>query len=770
MPYKFNEYVSTYIDPQSIKISEALQQRYKENLAASDQLYMALDQMKAALPFEKDLERKKELQAEIDRNLNMLADRGDYENLGFAVHKTAKDFSKKYAPIKENYERYSAAMTDLQEAVKKGDVNQEYAKLFPLYMVKDYSGFEVDPETGRVKEGTMFSAPSYVKDPKLMDKIKDALQILKPEKFTNEIESLSAGDGSLWVTTKNGVEEIKLEDVQDVIDSVFAEPDVKAYMEQFSDMKTYAATKDAGAAATLTTMSANYTSAMSEINKLLEDRNLNSQQKQAYKNQLQILGEEINKINEAVKDEGSSYEFIKDKFKKEIRQPYQTYGEKAAIRSEEHSVKKRFSEKYLKDREWELANQTLEVQGQVTLADRNGATYEEKNNLARELYGTAWKLEQDLKKQEGQLSEDSENRLKAEIKAARDQADLIRQQMVTAANSAITEKDIIESSPDAWKTYNVMKELYPYAKPGEIYVKIQETFDNTGDQDYIDFQNKFKQKYGAEYTTSGTTYDTKGIGFIGTTGPSTAFTTSELGTRPSFEAAGLSMNIANVLSRKFTDKIDSQFSEIKTSASFAYGAIPAPTTEQSIKLTEAMKNFFINKPITADFTVADITKEGVTTVSGKDLAGFKVVDVGWNQENNIYELKLMGGTNDAPVSKTVHLDGKYIRNSTLDVMINSPSNRMAKVINDMDLRKSGEISTRKVKINMPDKEVLDAWMIVESDGAGNPYIRFVDNNWQDFLDEDKKRTSLSQKHKKDSEVFIGLVNAGFRNNKQFIEF
>jgi hypothetical protein len=70
MPYKFNEYVSTYIDPQSIKISEALQQRYKENLAASDQLYMALDQMKAALPFEKDLERKKELQAEIDRNLN----------------------------------------------------------------------------------------------------------------------------------------------------------------------------------------------------------------------------------------------------------------------------------------------------------------------------------------------------------------------------------------------------------------------------------------------------------------------------------------------------------------------------------------------------------------------------------------------------------------------------------------------------------------------------------------------------------------------------
>ena len=769
MPYKFNEYVSSYIDPQSIKISEVLQQRYKENLAAGDQLSMALDQMKAALPFEKDVEKKKQLQAEIDKNLNMLSDRGDYENLGFAVHKTAREFSQKYAPIKENYERYSTALTELQEAVKKGDVNQEYAKLFPLYMVRDYSGFEVDPETGRVKEGTMYSAPSFVKDPKIMDKLKDALQILEPEKFSQEIESLSAGDGALWVTTKDGVEKIDILDVRDVIDTVFAEPDVRAYIEQFSDMKTYAATKDAGAINTLTGMSANYTSAMSEINKLLEDRNLNSNQKKAYKDQLQVLGEEINKINEAVKDESSAYEFIRDKYKQDIRQPYQTYGEKAAITSEEHSIKKRFSEKYLKDREWELANQTLEVQGQVTLADRNGATYEEKNNLAKDLYYQAWKLEEDLKKQEGQLSDDSINRVKGEIKAARDQADLIRQQMVTAANSTITEKDIIESSPDAWKTYNIMKELYPYAKPGEIYVRLQETFDNTGDQDYINFQNKFKEKYGAEYT---------GITVENLTPIRTAGTGSDIG--DAFQTIargqigeygkGLNTSIANNLRNKYEDKINSQFSEIKTSASFAYGAIPASSVEESIKLTEALKNYFVNKPITADFTLADITEEGVTTVKGSDLAGFTVADVGWNQENNIYELKLSGGTKDAPISKTVHLDGKYIKNSSIDTMLNAPSNRMAKVINDMDLRQTGEISTRRIKLNHPKQGPLDAWMIVESDGAGNPYIRFVDNNWQDFLDEEGKRNDLSKKHKKDSDVFIGLINAGFKNNTRFIEF
>lgn len=743
MPYRFNEYVSTYVDPQSIKISESLQQRYKENLAANDQLAMALDQMKAALPFEQDVERKKALQKEIDSKIAMLADRGDYENLGFAVHKTAKEFSQKYTPIKENYERYNAALTELQEAVKKGDVNQEYAKLFPLYMVRDYTGFELDPETGRVKEGTMFSAPSYIKDPKIMDKLKDALQILKPEKFSSEIESLSGGDGSLWVTTKNGVEEIKMEDVQDVIDTVFAEPDVKAYVEQFADMKTYAATKDKGAVQAVADMSANYTNAMSEITKLLEDRNLNSNQKSAYKAQLEVLGKELNKISEASKDEGSSYEYVKNMYKKDILSPYQTYGEKAAIRSEEHSVRKRFSEQYLKDREWELANQTLEVQGQVSLADRYGATYDEKNQMAKDLYLEAWKNEQRLQKEGGMLSEESRKAIEDEIKSARNQADLIRQQMVAAANSAVTEKDIVEAAPDAWKTYNVMKELFPYAKPGEIYVRIQEAFDNVGDQDYINFQNKYKEKFGTEY---------RGMGSVENVLPIRTAGTAEMGDFMQRKPVQRDLNM--ILSDKFKDQIDQQFTEIKTSATFSYGAIPATSREESIKLTEAMKNFFIGKPITADFQVADLSGDKVETTYGRDLAGFKVVDVGWNANENIYELKLLGGTNDAPISKTVHLDGKYIRNTSLDKVLNSPETRLANTVSKMDLRKKGEVSTRKVKIKQ-----LDGYMVVESDGAGNPYIRFVDQNFQNFTDEKTGSINLlSQKHKLNSQDMIDIIS------------
>ena len=98
MPYKFGEYVSTYVDPNSVKISEALQERFLSTFAANDQLATAIDQMQAALPFENDMQRKRQLQREMENKLTVLSERGDYENLGFQVHKAAKDFTKEYSP------------------------------------------------------------------------------------------------------------------------------------------------------------------------------------------------------------------------------------------------------------------------------------------------------------------------------------------------------------------------------------------------------------------------------------------------------------------------------------------------------------------------------------------------------------------------------------------------------------------------------------------------------------------------------------------------
>ena len=424
-----------------------------------------------------------------------------FRSLGFVIHKEAKDFARKYAPIKENYTRYATAINDLQESIKKGDVNEAYSTLFPAYMVRGYKGFELDAN-GRVKAGTMFSAPTAVKDPKIMEKLQARLAILKPETFKSKITGYT-GEGNMYkFTTEDEVIKIDKADVQDVIDAVLSEPDVKAYVNQFADMKTYAATKDQGAMATVQSMADNYSNVLAELNTKLDDPSLKSQERIQIKNQIEALTAELKQTTEVSKDEQTAYNYIKHKNEDAILAPYQSYGEKAIMQSESHSRSKEFSEQYLKDQEWKLANQGLMVQGKISLADRNGATLDEKATNMRNAWAAAYALEQKLNdpKYTATLSEESLNELKRELKSTKDQALLIQQQMFTAANTVITENDIVKASPDAWKTYTAFKELYPWAKPGEIYIRMQETFADKNGQDYANFQNKYKEKYGGQYT------------------------------------------------------------------------------------------------------------------------------------------------------------------------------------------------------------------------------------------------------------------------------
>ena len=765
MPYKFGEYVSQYVDPKSIEIGETLHNRYMDSFKANDQLAMAVDQMQAALPFENDMMKKKELQAQLDTKLAQLADRGDFENLGFVIHKEAKDFARKYAPIKENYTRYASAMTELQESIKKGDVNEEYLNLFPSYMVKGYKGFEMDEKTGRVKQGSMFSAPTAVKDPKIMEKLQARLAILQPETFKSKITGYT-GEGNMYkFTTEDDVIEIRKEDVQDVIDAVMSEPDVKAYVNQFADMKAYAATKDQGAAATVTSMADNYSNVLGELTAKLDDPSLKSNERVQIKNQIEVLTSEIAKVTKVSQDEKLAYDYIKNKYEDEIIAPYQSYGEKKIMRSETHNRSKEFSESYLKDQEWQLANQSLQVMGKVSLADRNGATLDEKSTNMKNAFASAYALEQKLNNPDyvATLSPASLEAERATLKSYKDQALLIQQQMFTAANGVISEKDIVEASPDAWKSYTAFKELYPWAKPGEIYIRMQEAFSDPGGQDYANFQNKYKEKYKTAYTgeqedngarTVSSSYEPSGEDI-------------DTGYYMSGQSTPTTQNIADKLRNSFADKINGQFKEIKTATTFNYGRIDAPTLEQSKTLTAAIQNFFVNKPITADFTLTDITEEGVTTITGAQLAGFTVADVGWNMTNNIYELKLVGGTKDAPVSKTVHLDGQYIRNTTLDKMLNTPENRMAGLVAQLDMHKKGEVSTREVTI-LGENGRMPAHMVVESDGAGHPYIRYVDQNWQNF---GGNSAILSQKHRLDSQDLKDIVNYYDNNTESYaIEF
>ena len=231
MPYQFGEFVSTYRDPQSVKIAETLRNRYMENFKANDQVAMAVEQMQAALPFEQDMAKKAELEKKINDQLGVLSSRGDYENLGFAVHAAAKDFSKGYAPIKENYDRYQGALQTLSKQLDSGDINASDYNMATKYIIRGYKGFEVDPTTGKVVEESMFSAPTIYKDPKLMDKVKSRLDILHEETYGEKVSSSGLdANGVLKSTSATKESSITPEKVMEVYNAVIQEPDVQMYL------------------------------------------------------------------------------------------------------------------------------------------------------------------------------------------------------------------------------------------------------------------------------------------------------------------------------------------------------------------------------------------------------------------------------------------------------------------------------------------------------------------------------------------------------------
>ena len=266
-----------------------------------------------------------------------------------------------------------------------------------------------------------------------MEKLQARLAILAPQTFKSKITGYT-GEGNMYkFTTEDEVITIDKRDVQDVIDAVMSEPDVKAYVNQFADMKAYAATKDQGAAATVVSMADNYSNVVGQLTAKLDDPSLKSDERVQIKTQIEALTAEIAKTTKVAENENLAYDYIKNKYEEEIIAPYQSYGEKKAIRSETHNRSKEFSESYHKDQEWQLANQSLQVVGKVSLADRNGATLDEKTTNMKNAFASAYALEQKLNNPDyvATLSEESLNDERAALKSYKDQALLIQQQMFT---------------------------------------------------------------------------------------------------------------------------------------------------------------------------------------------------------------------------------------------------------------------------------------------------------------------------------------------------
>lgn len=251
MPYKFNDYQSTYVDPQSVAISKELRGRFMTNFQNADALDESLDAMKAA-DFANDEKMKAELDVNIGNKLSSFADRGDFENQAFRIHGAAKEYKEKYAPIYDNYQRYANYQADLADRYKKGEISTlayNYAIPYTKY-AQGYEGIKVDPKTGMVDPNSYYSPMSIVTDPKIDEKLSKALAMIEEDSnssssstgLVGQTDPRTGEQGKLKITESSSSSWAgkSAEKVAKAYNAVMADPEVQAYLAQQSKLQAYA--------------------------------------------------------------------------------------------------------------------------------------------------------------------------------------------------------------------------------------------------------------------------------------------------------------------------------------------------------------------------------------------------------------------------------------------------------------------------------------------------------------------------------------------------
>lgn len=751
MPYQFKDYVDTYVDPQTVKISEMLRDRYMQNFQANDTLSMAVDQMQAALPFENDVAKKKELQSKIDSTLGQIVDAGDLENATFAISNAARNFTKEYAPIKQNYDAWQGAIGDLQKRLgaKENGVNAEQLKYAPAYMAKGYKGFEIDEATGRVKEGSMFKAPTIYSDPDVMTLIKSSMEILHSDSYKGSLKEVNIGDGMLELTTTEGVTKLSLEKVRDVLEPVMKRPDVANYFEQLAQMKTYSVLQSTDVNEVINTQITNYKTAIDAINaKTAAGEFKDEAQKKLASDQITLLTSEMKKAQGALQDPTAGELYIKDKIKEDYMAPYVQYGEAKAYTETQSDRIYDYSKLYIEDRKFAKENSAFYVQGEVTLADKYGATVEKKSELINT--NNASIADQERIINDTEASPESRQTAATEVTRLKNQNETIRQQIVLAGNrlgddlfknTLMNEYGTVSGfGMGNAHVYDTLKEMYPWASEGELFLKYKETFDNIGDEDLAKFRNKYKEKYGQEEYYTKVQKDEQN------------FSATQIGTyRTIISEASM--------------KMSQQFAAEKTSKPFNYGTIEAADSYQGAALRKNIDNFFVGKPLPEYFQVTDVTEDDVIPLAGNDetLSGFKVASVGWNKIDNMYELNLVKEDSGSSEVRTVHLDGNMLKGTTIDAMLNSPETKFAGIITDMSIGlQPGDKTHRTVNLATGANSQMEILMEVSYKSEQESFIRFLDTNGNPFVDKSSgKVVELSQKNVMTSQTVKDLLIQGF---------
>lgn len=713
MAYKFDPVISTYVDPRSIEISKTLNDRYAQNFAVNDALNTAMRDMQFA-PFENDTALAKELRQSTDAKLQQIAERGDYENMTFPLHSIAKETGNMLKPLADNYNRYQTTLTELNKRLEKTDVNPEQYDLYKSYMTRGYKGLELD-EYGRPKEGTAFTAPTLYNDPKIMDRITKRLEILHTQKTGSTTSNIqqdpTTGD---WVSIEQGGSVTKIEPalVQTVVDAVMQESDVKMYLDQMGTMKTYKYSDAMGGPDPLVQkQTENLQDKLGKLNTELNSGKYSGKDKAAIKASIASIEKELQTIGTLTTPD-QKLNYIKNSFIEEYERPIREFASLKGGIYEQTSVYKvdnlTARAKAQKAVEWAALHPEMDDTGEISAIQWGGKNIDEKFANINDKVARIAELEKTI-------SSGTENgtpvdatvlaERRKELKTLKNDRITIEAQIAEAARNSLTYDELRKQDPtliDSMAEYLGTKDV------GTIYLKMQQIFDNTGDQDYLNFQAKFNQKYGEnalaahdnKYYSKNDEYDYNYEG--GTQVP-------------------ITKSISETFKNKFEDKIDNKLKEVKIGGVWTVDTVPGLTVEDARGFTNVFDNYFKNKPLAADKIYTDASG---AEISSANLAGYTVVGYGFPKYGaDVIKLRVVKGDNKQPV--TLFMDVNQITSPELQKIYNSNSYRLASRMSEL-----GNVSKYDIKLDTVNPKTGEngtpiTLRFTDTRGTGKPLVTVV---------------------------------------------
>jgi hypothetical protein len=727
MAYKFDPVISTYVDPKSIEISKTLNDRYAQNFAVNDALNTAMRDMQFA-PFENDTALAKELRQSTDAKLQQIAERGDYENMTFPLHSIAKETGNMLKPLADNYSRYQTTLTDLNKRMQDGKVNPEQYDLYKSYMTRGYKGLELD-EYGRAKEGTAFFAPTLYNDPKVMDRITERLKIIHSKKTGNETSGYQRdAEGNLLAITQGGtLEKVDQADVQAAVDAVMQESDVKMYFDQMGTMKTYRYSDAMGGPQPIIEKQA--TSLQDQIGKLNDAMNSGqysgTQKKQMAEN-VKNLQNELTNI-QGLKTPEEQLEYAKKLFVEEYQRPIYEYANlKAGVyeQTSKYSVKNiTAEEKEKKQIEWDLNHRELLKSGEILATQWGGKDTNEKLQNIQGIQTRIQELNDVITtgKENGvALSSQVLQERRAELEGLKNDRLNTEAQIKEGARKSISYNELQKQDPtliDALSEYLGTKDV------GTIYLKMQQIFDNTGDQDYLNFQTKFNQKYGENALTNHQKEYYSGKEELNKSfnQDSEQIAAENLGFTPSTSNITQS-DINSVFKSAFQSKVDKGLSEVKIGGVWSVNRIPGITPADTRAFTTAFDNLLLNKPLSSDIIYKDASGNEITNIEGATIIEYNAPVYG----TNLMSLNIVQGDNKTP--KTIYMDMNQITSPQLKQIYNSNSFKLASRMTQLGSVSQYDLKLNTINTQNGDYGIPFTLRFNDTRGNGKPLVTVLTND------------------------------------------